>query len=338
MSDCVNLPKMVYADCAASAPILPIAAKEMAVWYANPNSVHADGRRARKALDEARERIARCINAEPWQIEITPSATAACHYAMASLNIFDCSPYEHKAVYDFCEAIRDFIPSGGYAHMLVNNETGEIYTEQVKELAKEKTVFTDATAAMGHIPIDVKELGVSALAAGAHKFGGPVGVGFLYLRDGTEEDPFPGTPPVNLAVAMSKALEYRVRRMTEYSSELIEYLALGLRRKIYSIPGAHFNCIGKPCLPTIISVRFDGVNARELLSMLDVHGVAASAGAACTADIDKPSRTLLASGLTEEQALSTIRLSFCEETTAEEFDFVGDKLCRSVDLLRRLSR
>lgn len=338
----------VYADCASSAPPLPCAKKALLNWsYANPNSGHTLGRESREALENAREIIAQCIHAMPEEIAFTPSATAACE---AGLDFFDVrwpytnywwSNYEHKAVFSYLSgdyhADNEYI-DGCYAHMLANNETGERYDLIVKDLARKYTVFTDATAAVGQIPVDVQDLGVAALAAGAHKFGGFPGIGFLYVRGGIEDDDtFPGTPPVALAVAMADALKYRTDHMTDSMQYLMEQTA-ALAMSIQNIPGAHINTPFKGRLPNIVSVRFDGVNARELLSMLDVNGVYASAGAACSADADEPSRTLLASGLAEEEALSTIRLSFCPETTPEAFSFVSDALRRSVSNLRALSR
>ena len=335
--------KEVYADCAASCPPLTCARDVFTKWaYANPTSVHTIGRDARGDLEQARETIARCINAKPEQIAFTPSATAACRTAIAYLNITIDSPYEHKAVEEAVGWNRMFLGGDGHsiAHMLANNETGEIYSGKVRELSKDNVVFCDATAAVGQMPVDVQDLGVAALAAGAHKFGGFPGIGFLYLREGiTDEATLPGTPPVALAVSMAEALKYRTDHMDEANAYLGEQYCL-LMDRIMEIPGAHFT-VGKESifhLSNILSVRFDGVNARELLTMLDVNGVYASAGSACTADSEEPSRVLLASGLTEEQALSTIRLSFCPETTEEEFSFVADALERSVAQLRKLAK
>lgn len=341
----MNVPdcKSVYADCAASCPPLPCAVDAFTKWaYANPNSVHSLGRDARGDLEWARETIARCINAKPEQIAFTPSATAACHFAMDVLDIWiNRSDYEHKAVWDHyyngdCEDYE--LPDNTYAHMLANNETGERYDYIVRDLAKDNVVFCDATAAVGQIPVDVQWLGIRALAAGAHKFGGFPGIGFLYLRDGiTDEATFPGTPPVALAVAMATALEYRCLHMAEANTYLMEQ-TMRLAKSIMEIPGASINTPFKGRLPNILSVRFDGVNARELLTMLDVNGVYASAGSACTADSDEPSRVLLASGLTREEALSTIRLSFSPETTPEQFIFVAEAIKRCVAQLRSLTK
>lgn len=329
--------KTVYADCAASAPVLPCA-KDAMKSFGNPNSSHASGRKARQELELARETIAHCINARPDEIAFTPSATEACRFAVTYLGVNKCSPYEHKAVDDAVWWNSTFMVGGNsYAHMLANNETGEIYYQKVRELAQKYSVFTDATAAIGQMPVDVKYLGISALAAGAHKFGGYPGIGFVYIRGGVkDEDTFPGTPPVALAVAMANALEYRTEHMRDATYYLLTK-RMNLVDRILVIPGSHINRHEQRCLPNILSVRFDGVNARELLAMLDANGVYASAGSACTAGSDAPSRVLLASGLTEEQALSTIRLSFCPETSADEFSSVADALTQTVTKLHELT-
>jgi len=332
--------RRVYADCAASAPVLPIAETNMHGLLANPNGTHQYGRVARSLLEKARADIAECIGADfPTEIAFTPSATAACRFAVNVMNIGWCSPYEHKAVRDSVESIRSFgvVDGNAVAHMLVNNETGERYDYEVKKDSTHNRVFTDATAAVGQIPVNVKELGVEALAAGAHKFGGYPGIGFLYMKGGiSDDDTFPGTPPVALVSAMADALVYRTEYMYEDGDRMAERL-YGLGHSIMEIEGAHINT-PIHAVHSILSVRFDGVNARELLVALDALGVYASAGAACSSDSDAPSPVLLASGLTVEQALSTIRLSFCPETPKEDYDYVADALRRAVAQLRQLTQ
>lgn len=332
----------VYADCAASAPVLP------QLWdilrdreLANPNATHFLGRKARTMLEAAREHIAECIGADnPSEIAFTPSATEACRIAINVMNIGWCSPYEHKAVRDHVEFCRMFgvVDGDSVAHMLVNNETGVRYDYEVKQDALRYRVFTDATAAVGQIPVNVKDLGVESLAAGAHKFGGYPGIGFIYMKGGiSDDDAFPGTPPVALACAMADALKYRTEHMEEASAYLMEHRnILGMYITNY-IENSNVNTPVLGSVPNILSVRFDGVNARELLVALDALGVYASAGAACSADSDEPSRSLLASGLTKEQALSTIRLSFCPETKPSDFQYVAEALRKAVTQLRKLS-
>lgn len=334
--------RYVYADCAASSPVLPCAMDAfddaISLGYGNPNSAHSAGRLARKELEEARAIIADCINAEPEEIAFTPSATESCRVGMALCDINRCSEYEHKAVHDAAQIISLCVQNpNGISHILANNETGELYIDHVKELAKHNDVFTDATAAVGQVPVNVQSLGVTALAAGGHKFGAFPGIGFLYMRGGIKDDhTFPGTPPVTLAMAMARAFQYRMKHMGESTSYLLTK-RMGLVDKLLAIPGAHINAHEKKCLPNIVSVRFDGINARELLTMLDVRGVCASAGSACNAESDVPSRVLMASGLSEEEAQSTIRFSFCPEHKPEDFNYVADAVRESVEQLRKLA-
>ena len=334
----------VYADCAASAPVL----KDAIMWcsgngWGNPNSTHRDGRIARRYLEKARSDIAECIGADsPKEIAFTPSATAACRLAINVMNIGWCAPYEHKAVRDSVEYVQSFGFAAGdaIAHMLVNNETGARYDYEVKQEAMSGyRVFTDATAAVGQVPVNVKELGVEALAAGAHKFGGYPGIGFIYMKGGiSDDDAYPGTPPVALACAMADALKYRVEHMEE-ARQYLEHNVSALSVNLLGIGGFSLNVPWGYDIhvPNILSVRFDGVNARELLVALDALGVNASAGAACSSDSDEPSHTLIASGLTKEQALSTIRLSFCPETKEDDFTYVASALRQAVTRLRKLS-
>lgn len=327
------LPAELYADAAASYPPLHQALGDTwDIQIRNPNSVHIKGRNARAKLEEARERIADCIRAEPRQIGFTPSATAACEaYFSSKITGFYGSPHEHKAVREWSNPFAVKYAQE-QALMLANNETGEIYEDEIKNLAENgKIVFTDATAAMGHIPVDVRLLGVDGLVAGAHKFGGLCGIGFLYKREGFRDlkgniaDPFPGTVPVFLADVMANALEYRVKHM--YESEKLSSIREELEEKILKvIPGSHINAYGKRKLPGIISARFDGIPASSLITSLDALGLYVSAGAACSGNSTEPSRTLLADGLTDEQALSTIRISMYEETPPGTDIFILDAL------------
>lgn len=341
--------EMLNFDCAASAPVLPIAmAAFLSAPAGNPNAGHAIGRAARDALENARHDIAECIGAEPKEILFTPSATAACRYAVELFDISCSNPHDHKAVYDPVkknEAIRilgGYIGSGYISIPYASNETGEFFDEKIMNLQHfgDDDVFTDATAAMGHCRIDVKELGVAALAAGAHKFGGIPGIGFLYVRGGFAErdaidHTFPGTPPVALACAMAAALKYRMENLG-LAEELFHCRTAFAQMLRDGLPGAVEINTPFYAVPTILSVRFDGVNARELLTAMEVRGLCASAGAACSSGSDKPSRQLLAAGLTPEQALSTVRFSFAEETTMADFHAAASIVCESVSALRSL--
>lgn len=320
-----------YFDCAASAPVLSCAREAMEKPVANPNSAHANGREARERLEAARETIAQIIGAEPHEIAFTPSASAACACAMDAMEISKCSQHEHKAVFDIAQRVSN----KAFAHILVNNETGEDYTDVVKMLSIKYDVFTDATAAVGHIPVDVADLGVKALAAGGHKFGAFPGIGFLYVRGGiADEYTFPGTPPVLLAEGMAAALKYRAENMGK-SYTMAKNIWDAFAWHIEQIPGGHVNARNKPNAGYILSARFDGVYNKPLLTLLDFAGVCASAGSACNADDPKPSRVLMADDLTAQEAGETIRLSWCQETTG--FATVAEIISECVGKARALN-
>lgn len=345
--------EMLNFDCAASAPVLPIAmAAFLSAPAGNPNAGHAIGRAARDALENARHDIAECIGAEAKEILFTPSATAACRFAVELFSITLPNNRDHKAAFDavcarkwLMEVCGDTPGSGYISIPYASNETGEFFDKKIMNLQHfgDDDVFTDATAAMGHCRIDVKELGVVALAAGAHKFGGIPGIGFLYVRGGFAErdardaidHTFPGTPPVALACAMAAALRYRMENLG-LAEELFHRRTAFAQMLRDGLPGAVEINTPFYAVPTILSVRFDGVNARELLTAMEVRGLCASAGSACSSGSDEPSRQLLAAGLTPEQALSTVRFSFTEETSMADFHAAASIVSESVLALRPL--
>lgn len=333
---------MIYLDNAAATRPLPCAIEAMnAVLQvsANPNSSHAAGQDARTTLEDARARIARCIGARPDEIHFTPSATAACQWAMETLSqncaVTQVSAVEHHAVLDFPVRTNAALDRRGIAQMLANNETGELFVP--KRENKTDLLFTDATAAMGHIPIDVKALGVDHLAAGGHKFGAPCGIGFLYARHGAPlaEQRF-GTPPVALACAMASALEWHTEHMEENA------------RKVHSCADAFYDVITRrtECyhlnlasnrLPHILNVSFDGVDGKALALLCSKRGVMISAGAACTSGNNEPSHVIMSMYHDEARARSAVRISFSHENTAEEAEQAAKIIAECVEQLRAIS-
>lgn len=360
---------IVYADNAATTKILPCAITAMcSAPTGNPNSTHAVGREARKALEEARKTIAECINAEPEEIIFTSGATEAnnmalnmlAHYAREHWDkSFHISGAEHSSIYnqatrrglagvfDGSEEHQPFRSGDVFSVMLANNETGEI--NDVSKIVNSIVLYnwqtdyhyyahTDATAAVGHIPIDVKALGVDYLSASGHKFGAPAGIGFLYVKKGAPIYPImygggqengkrPGTTPVALACAMAAALKYRTDNMPE-TLEAIRAKRDRLARTLASL-GWRVNT-PENSLPGTLSVTNTDYKASTFLPILDSLGVCCSAGSACNAGSDKPSRVLLACGFTEKEALSTIRISISEETTWEEIEYIENAFAETM--------
>lgn len=230
--------------------------------------------------------------------------------------------------------------------MWANNETGAIQPiKEISRLAKEKgaTFFTDAVQAAPHLPIDLKEYkDVDAMAISGHKFYGPKGVGALFLRRGVKAENLidggnqqrgkrGGTLNTPSIVGLYEALKQTRENMTETEAKLFA-LRTTFLKELASLSGWNVN--GKNTLPAILNLRFDGVENGTLLRELDLNGIAVSAGAACASGAIEPSRALLAMGLTNDQALSSVRVSFGKDTTEEDVIYAAEILKKSVEKLR----
>ena len=241
--------------------------------------------------------------------------------------------------------------------MLANNETGVLQpvaetARLVKQRAQEErrtiAVHTDAVQAAGAAPLDVDELGVDFLSLSAHKFGGPKGVGLLYARQGApfaptqvggaqERDRRAGTENVAAIVGMSVALERAERdreRNAAACSALRDRLMSGLLERV---EGVEVNGETDARLPGNVNVSFRGVEAEALLMGLDLAGIAASSGSACTAGSLEPSHVLLAMGRGQDLARSCARFTLGPENTPEEVDYVVETVARLAPKLRALS-
>lgn len=351
---------MIYFDNAATTPPVPGAfgAATQCAIFGNPSSAHAVGREAKAELESCRAIIADKLNCEPDEVYFTSGATEACNWAVKSIcstadqrrRSLVASPFEHHAV---TEAVEQYnVPKYAKldrAQMLVNNETGQLY--DVKNLCgKDGLVFCDATAAVGHIPVDFKALGADYMAFGGHKFGALKGIGTLIVRRGCPIAPMifggaqergmrGGTVSVPLVSAMAAALTWRSLHMAEneknvraIAQELI--ISLGCHRVDFDI-NLPDGKSGKDCAPHILSVRFPGVYGAALAAALSENGVMVSTGSACSSGDNAASPNLMASGLTEQQALETIRFSFDWYNTTKEADEVAGIIADLVPSLRR---
>lgn len=233
--------------------------------------------------------------------------------------------------------------------MTANNETGVL--QPVSELAavahaRGALFHTDAVQAAGAVCVDVKASGADMLSLSAHKFGGPKGFGVLYVRNGVHTESLMsggeqergrrgGTSHVAGAVGTAAALKSAVAHMKEESARVRVLKDAFAARVLREIAGAHVNgCTDADrTLPGIVNFRFDGVTGEELLFSLDLAGVAASNGSACSAGSSEPSRTLLALGLTPAEAKGAVRFSFGRMNTAEDADFAFACLKAAVERL-----
>ena len=235
--------------------------------------------------------------------------------------------------------------------MYANNEIGTIQPiREIGEIAKEHDILfhTDAVQAYGQLPIDVEADHIDLLSASAHKLNGPKGIGFLYVRRGVKIGSFihggaqerkrrAGTENVPAIVGFGKAVELAFATMEERAekeTQLREYL---IERILKEIPYVRLNGDAKKRLPNNVNMSFQFVEGESLLIMLDMNGICASSGSACTSGSLDPSHVLLAIGLPHEIAHGSLRMTLGEENTKEEMDYVVEQLKQIVDRLRTMS-
>ena len=352
--------------------------------YGNPSSLHSVGQRAREILDQARADVAQCLNADPAEIYFTGGGSEADNQALLTGALLGAkkgkkhlitTAFEHHAVLhtmkalekqgftvtyldvhadgvvrlsDVAAAITD--DTALVSVMMVNNEIGTIQPiQEIAKLCQDKGVLfhTDAVQAVGHIPVDVKALGVDMLSLAAHKFHGPKGVGALYCRKGIrpeiliqggaqERGRRGGTENMPGIVGMAAALQEAVSNLNAdmvYVTALRERLIEGLSQ----IPHSRLNGSRNLRCPGTVNFCFEGIEGESLLLWLDAKGVAASSGSACTSGSLDPSHVLLALGLPHEIAHGSLRLSLGADNTEEEVAHILKVEPEVVEYLRGMS-
>ncbi len=364
---------MIYADHAATTALSQAAYEAMLPWfqerYGNPSTLYSLARDPRKAVIAARESIALAIGAQPSEIIFTSGGSESDNLAIKGVAFrylgerkrFITSEIEHHAVLHAFDALgrygfsADILPVNGkgiigvdklskelnaetvlVSIMLANNEIGTI--EPVQALAeaahKNGTLFhTDAVQAVGHIPIDVKALGVDLLSASAHKFNGPKGIGFLYVRNGVVLEPLihgggqengirAGTENVAGIVGMAVAL----REHIDHMDEECKHLHILQKVLVDALRAADLDFIvngSSNRIPGNISLSFANVSGEMLLHRLDLMGISVATGSACNSKEAEVSHVIRAIGVPPEYALGTIRISFGPENTVEDADKVA---------------
>lgn len=234
--------------------------------------------------------------------------------------------------------------------MFANNEMGAIQPiPEIGAICKEKGVLfhTDAVQAAAHLPIDVQAMNIDMLSMSAHKFHGPKGVGVLYARNGIrlvnvieggaqERGKRAGTENIPGIVSMAAALEEEVTHLKEHA-EITESLRNHLIKRLEEIPHSRLNGDAKKRLPGNVNFCFEGIEGESMLLLLDMRGIAASSGSACTSGSLDPSHVILALGLPHEVAHGSLRLTINETNTIEEMDYIADSLKEIVAYLREIS-
>ncbi|MCM1135141.1 MAG: cysteine desulfurase NifS [Clostridium sp.] len=235
--------------------------------------------------------------------------------------------------------------------MFVNNEIGTLQPiAEIGEIAREKGILfhTDAVQAYGHVPIDVDALNIDMLSASGHKLHGPKGIGFLYIRKGVKLRSFihggaqernrrAGTENVPGIVGLGAAVKEAVSGMEERSAKIRELRDYLIEKIEKEVPYCRLNGDRTKRLPNNVNFSFRFIEGESLLIMLDMKGICASSGSACTSGSLDPSHVLLAIGLPHEIAHGSLRLTLSEENTMEEMDFVVETIKEIVDRLRQMS-
>lgn len=352
--------------------------------YGNPSSLHSIGQVAKEYLENARETVADCIGADPKEIYFTSGGSEADNQAIRSAAYIGArkgkkhiisSKFEHHAVLHTLDALKKEgftvtlldVYSNGVVKpedvenaitdetclvtiMTANNEIGTIQPiAEIGKICKEKGVLfhTDAVQAVGHIPVNVKDMNVDMLSVSAHKFHGPKGVGFLYARKGIlltniiyggaqERSKRAGTENmasiVGMATAIKEAtdhLEENAAKVTAMRNRLIDGLK-GIERSRINGDLEHH-------LPSTLNMCFEGIEGESLLLLLDAKGICASSGSACTSGSLDPSHVLLSIGVPVEIAHGSLRLSISEYNTMEQMDHIVESVPVVVDYLRSIS-
>ncbi|MDO5022064.1 MAG: cysteine desulfurase family protein [Eubacteriales bacterium] len=375
----------IYLDNAATMPLNEQVYKKMlSVFesYGNPSSVYQTGREARKLLDKSREHVAKAIGALPSEIYFTSGGTEADNWAIIGAALekgsghIITSSIEHHAVLHTCAQLEkmgfevSYLPvdSSGLVSleditnalkedtflisvMYANNEIGTIQPiSEIAKKAQEKGILfhCDAVQAVGHLPLDVKALGVDMLSLSAHKFGGPKGVGALYIKKGTkianlinggaqERGRRAGTENVAGIVGLAEALRIANDGIEQKALETAKKREYLTDRLFGLIPNIKINGNLESRLPGVINITFKGVSSQALLIRLDRCGVAASAGSACTSGSLEPSHVLKAIGLSEEDAKNSIRLSLSNNISEEELYEAANIIASQVQEMRGVS-
>ncbi len=380
--------KKIYMDHNATTPVHPEVVDAMIPFlreeWGNPSSIHWAGRSPRKAIEDAREKVADILKAEPSEMIFTSCGSEGNNFAIKGVletkkgkgNHIITSKVEHPSVLGTCKYLSKVgydvtfldVDSDGMLDlnqlkdaitpetvlitiMFGNNETGVIFPiKEIGEIAREQkvTFHTDAVQGVGKVPIDVKDLNVDILTLSGHKLYAPKGVGAVYVKKGVRVQPLlhgghqernrrAGTEDVAGIVALGKACEITTRDMeleTEHLLKLRSKLEKGLMERI---PYLKVNGHPERRIPNTSNIGFDYVEGESILLNLDMKGVAASSGSACTSGTLEPSHVLVAMGISLEKSHGSVRFSLGRGNTEEDVDYVLEIMPPLVERLRSMS-
>ncbi|MBE6607397.1 MAG: cysteine desulfurase NifS [Ruminococcaceae bacterium] len=379
--------RFVYADNAATTPIDSRVLEAMLPYltdkWGNPSSAYSKGREAASPLTESRAKIASLLGCKPSELFFTASGSEADNWAIkgaasAAKNKgrhIITTKFEHHAVLNAMKSLeRDGyevtyldVEKNGLitpeaveaamrddtvlvAVMYANNEIGTVLPiKEISEVVHRHgaVMFTDAVQAVGHIDINVKDLGVDMLAFSGHKINAPKGIGALYIKTGTrvhtlidgggqERGRRGGTENVPYIAGLAKALELAYERLDD------EKRVLALRERLVSgildkIPYSFLNGDREKRLAGNANITFEYVEGESLLMFMDLNGICCSTGSACNSASLEPSHVLLSIGVPAEKAHGSLRFTLSHENTDEDVDYILEKLPAIVQRLRDMS-
>lgn len=377
--------KIRYFDHAATTATKEEVLREMLPYfnieYGNPSSAYSIGRKTRRAVEEARRKVAVAIGAESKEIYFTSCGSESDNLAIKGVayanrergNHIITTKIEHPAVLHTCQHLEREgfrvtylnVNSEGLISleelenaicsetilisvMFANNEIGTIQPiGEIGSIAKKHNIYfhTDAVQAVGNVRINVEELNIDLLSMSAHKFYGPKGMGALYVKTGVnfekiqdgghqERNMRAGTENVAGIVGLGKAIELAYKNFDEYNEKLTSLRDYYISQVEEKIPNVKLNGHRTKRLPGNANISFIGVDGEALLLNLDIKGICASSGSACTSGSLDPSHVLVAIGLPSEIAQGSLRVTFGDENTKEDVDYLVQSLIEIVEKLR----
>lgn len=371
---------MTYLDYAATTPILSEVREAMREaekkFYANASALHTPGHLAMNEIEKTRELLAKLIGAEPEEIIFTSGASESNNTVVRTFEgcQIKTSPLEHHSIIEAAKVYSGEKLPKLYSHMLANNETGELlkFPEIDRSEYDDSSLFkakddwghdlvtdrrkaylhSDLTQVLGKIPIDVKKLGLDYATFSAHKIGGPIGVGALYVRKGVPFRPliiggnqekkrrggtYNTVGIVGFGAALARVLEDETWQ--KYDTEVRKLRDLLAKRILAEIPGSSLNTdvSSGASLPNILNASFRAAEGESIQLYLDAEGIIVSTGSACAAGDTKPSHVLMAKTGDAEVAHSSIRFSFGLENTLRDVERVMEVLPGIILRLQQIS-
>ena len=374
---------MIYLDNAATTKICDRAVHAMEPYlnemYGNPSGIYNFSKVSKEMVERTRATIASAIHAKPENIFFTSGGTESDNWVLENAARYGrhiiTSEIEHHAILNKCENLSkrgmDISYVGtdrmGFVNpyeleshirkdtalisiMFANNEIGTI--QPIKEIGRiagrRKILFhTDAVQAFGHVPINVHEMNMDRLSASSHKFHGPKGVGFLYIRNpenveslifggGQEKGRRAGTENVAGIVGMGAAVEEAMENLNQRMEREIELRNYLINRVLREIPYVKLNGHMSKRLPGNANFTIAGIDGTSLVILMDNDGICVSAGSACSAGDDSPSHVIRAIGIPDQYIYGTIRLTLCADNTREEIDYTIHRLKENVMQMRSM--